>query len=581
MIQDPAHEVVLGGLALMENGYPVEYPEGYTLSVESDDTTWGNPQAKSTTLYSMLSAGSLVSRDPDDNRSPVVRVKVSASGPEGLELGEAALMAVCNKPTTLEWLPPQTGAIKAVFDVVDSSLEFLFDDLDEMRMTRTWRVSMSALPYARDEHLTVSPAVPFVAGTVVDSGSSTTNWTASRPAGASMSVVSGAITSTYDPSLIQGGYYGTNLNRAFATPLDVSVSRYFAVDWKASVPSYHGFLVNGSGGLTEVRRDPLAGGFVRSYYQVPASMTSVSRFDFGIVHAVQPSGSATLSVDQVQVMQALPMIGTARHQLRTIDVGGSAPTQGTIQVTHPSSGLGECIVYSYESQGGYQPVLSPYRILSGEFFADASAVNNGYWDLTSTHRWAIPVDALPHGEAVLMFRAHNTEVGPCTFDWTAFSEMGGGVLGQVSGSFTHTFEVANDPQMVIVPVTMDLPTVPMGPSGIISLDVRRQAIGGPGASYMHEAWLFSTKGSLNIVFAGPRRNLIVRAPSLDEPHGSMWCGDTADGSDWYSVSGEATSRQHHTLKPGINNVYTLTATALDAQVSATHFNRHHTHPKGA
>jgi hypothetical protein len=38
-------------------------------------------------------------------------------------------------------------------------------------------------------------------------------------------------------------------------------------------------------------------------------------------------------------------------------------------------------------------------------------------------------------------------------------------------------------------------------------------------------------------------------------------------------------RQNHELVPGANNIFTVTSTALDAEVSATHYNRvAHTHP---
>jgi len=584
---DPAHEVILDGLRLMQSGRPAVHP-GFTLTVRGQDTQWGNPQPVIVTLLSMLAAGSLVSRSPDANREPTLLVDVSCNVNDGdaLAAGEAALMGVCNHPADLEWLPPQANAERAVFDVVDSSLEHVMDEVRELLLIRTYRIKLSALPYARDEALTTAAAVPYAAPVIIDTGSATTNWTVIFPTGATVTVVSGAVTSTYDPSINSSGLYGTKLRRAFPVAIDTSVNKYVAVDWKSSVPSYHGFIPNAIpfGNLAEVRRDPLTGGYVRSYYQLPASVNSMTEFTFDIIHPAQPAGSATLSIDQVQVMQALPVIGTGRQLLRTIQVGGSAPTQGTIDVTHASSGLGEAMVYTYESQGGYQPPLSPWRTLPApgvDFTTDSSTLNGGFWALSTLVRWAVPVTALPDGEAVLVMRLHNTLTGTCTFDWSAFSEMAGGVLGMVSGQFSHTFAVANTPVTVVMPVPLNLPTVPMGPNGLVSLDVRRLAAAGPGASHLHEGWLFNTEGSLSIVGAGSRKRLSLEAPSLAEPLGAMWVGDNADKSDWYSVSAEATSRQHHTLKPGSNNIFTVTTTAVDAAVAASHYNRHHTHPKSA
>lgn len=583
MIQDPAHEVILSDLALMENGQPVDYADGYTLAVMADDTSWGNPQARSTTVYSMLSAGSVVARDSDDNRTIVLRVSVTAPSVAGLELGEAALMAACNRPTLLSWLPPQSDASRSVFEVVDSSLEFLFDDLDELRFTRTWRITITALPYVRAENETTSPAVPSAAAVVIDSGSSTTNWTSGHGV---VSTVAGAVVSTYPAGTQVGLFYGTRLTRVFPTPINTTTNKYLAFDWKASVPPYHTVRVNGdpSNNLAEVRRDPLAGGYSRSYYRLPADVTQLTSALLDVIHGSGNTGSATLSIDQMQVMQALPMIGTGRQQIRTIQTGGSAPTSGSIDVVHATSGLAEVIVYTYETQGGYQPALSPWRTTAGTFIADGNALAGGFWDLSTTpYRASVPVDALPHGEAFLMIRAHNTAIGSCIFDYAAYSEVvPGEVLGQEGGQFTHYFEAANVPRFILVPVPLNLPTLPMGPSGRVAIDVARFTAGGAGTTYIQESWLFNTAGSLSIVNVGTRKRLSLRAPSLDEPQGAMWTGNAADESDWYSVSSLATSRPPggHILKPGINNVYTATTGAVDASVSATHFDRGHTHLTG-
>jgi hypothetical protein len=238
-IANPVHGLSLGGLQFVANGQTVVYtdaPSGdtYKFNVLDTDTQWGNAEPVTETLLSMLTDGSQVTYLRDDNREPSLSVLVEASGAAGLAAAEAALRAVTYKAAELIWQPPSSASAKTVFDVVFSRLDHQMDSLDERWFRRSYKISLQALPHARSATKVLTAAVTTAAPTVVDSASSATNWSAPAPTGATVSVVSGAVRSTYDPSL-GGSYYGTILRRTAS--LSVATSKYIAIDWKSSITS--------------------------------------------------------------------------------------------------------------------------------------------------------------------------------------------------------------------------------------------------------------------------------------------------------------------------------------------------------
>ncbi len=587
MITDPAHEVILGGLNLMLDGKPVDYPEGYRLKVMGAETNWGNPQPVISTLLSMLSAGSLVSRDGDDNRSPVLLVQISCDMPDGqaLAAGESAWRGVCTRPTTLEWLPPQPGAARAVFDVVDSSLEHVMDEVGEVLIKRTWRVLMSALPHARSESLTVTPAVVAGSAVVVNNGSSATGWTAPRPAGAAVSVVSGAVVSTYNPAMNSGEFFGTALR--LTQTVDTSVTKYLAVDWKSSIPVYIGLRVNdGAANLPEVRREPIAGGYTRSYFYVDSFMSrvgagvdSVTVLEFGTVHPAQPAGSATLSIDQVDRMNALPSTGTSRQLTRVVQVGGSVPTYGSIDVVHPTApfGMGRIIVYTYPGASPFNPALSPWTSTSGTLTTDADTYSGRTFPLATLTEFLVPATAVPEGEVELVLRMRNTtSSGPVNITWGADCRQSGLYVGGFENGATLVQAPLNEWRFQTLGV-VNLPPSRIGPAGFVRVYVHQDTSTYTDTAIGDELWVLHTSGSLTMLDAGLMKRLRINAPSLEEPSGSIWLANNEDFSDAYSASLLCDSRQHHTLTPGTNMIFTA-VDALGAEVSATHFDRWHTHP---
>jgi hypothetical protein len=338
-IANPVHGLSLGGLQFVANGQTVVYtdaPSGdtYKFNVLDTDTQWGNAEPVTETLLSMLTDGSQVTYLRDDNREPSLSVLVEASGAAGLAAAEAALRAVTYKAAELIWQPPSSASAKTVFDVVFSRLDHQMDSLAERWFRRSYKISLQALPHARSATKVLTAAVTTAAPTVVDSASSATNWSAPvGPTGATVTVVSGAVRASYDPSIaVAGGSaYGTTLRRTAS--LSVATSKYIAIDWKSSITSAYAFQTDATfGNLPEVRREPApTAGYTRSWFQVPDSVTTLAWLQFIILHPAYPTGTATLDIDQVLLAATLPVSGTARQLMRTIDPGGSVPAEGAHQ----------------------------------------------------------------------------------------------------------------------------------------------------------------------------------------------------------------------------------------------------------
>lgn len=156
---------------------------GYIIEASSSDdgTTWGNPDAVVTSIQSQLLDGSLGKITSFENRAAEIAVRLLAVDMDGLERGEAELMAEVYRDgwNQLVWTPAGSSN-PTVYDVVYGDLQFTFDDLDELRCIRNYTLTLTCLPRPRSDapvtvaSLPVQPDDPAV--TVINDGSSATGW---------------------------------------------------------------------------------------------------------------------------------------------------------------------------------------------------------------------------------------------------------------------------------------------------------------------------------------------------------------------------------------------------------------------
>lgn len=586
-VSNSVHGLSLGGLALVENGTDKTYtdaPSGetYTFRVLEPDTQWGNPEPVTTTLLSLMTNGSQVIKLRDENREPSIALTIEASGAAGLAAAEKALVAVVGEPAELKWQPPSSASVPTVFDVVWSELEHQMDSFEERFLRRSYKIALQALPYARSATQVITPAVATAAPTVVDSGAATTNWTIQSPAGATLSVVSGAVRSTYSPATsIGSGLYGTSMRRTatFSTATD----KYIAVDWKSSIPSIFSLFINGSlTALPEARREPgTVAGFTRSWFQVSSTVASVTSFEFNIIHPAN-TGSATLEIDQVQKAATLPASGSARQLTRTITPGGSVPAEGTIKVEHASSGLGQVIVFSHPIQDGYSPPLRQWRVAGDTPTADPVGSVSGFQNsLVTTMSYMIPAASVPTGDVQLWARLVKATAGSGTINGAAYSAAAAGAYLGDFQNFAVTRTFPNN-QWVLVPLAqLTLPTSKIGSAGFVQIDLVSTNLN------IDEAWLFAMdKGRLTVLDCGTgtptvgsiSNRLRITAPSLAEPFGSIMVGVASDWSNAHTPAASTVlcNQTGHRFEPAGSTVFTVTSGPTDASVSLEHYPRGHT-----
>jgi hypothetical protein len=572
---EPDCSIELGGLLLLDQGDAVESVDGYTLSVMGEDTNYGNPQPVTTTVYSMLRDGSIVTRDRDDNRQPVLLVEVAAGLNDGnaLALGERALMAVCRRPAELKWTPPQAGATPVVFDVVDSNIDFLFDEMDELQLRRTYRITMSALPHGRGEDEVVVEALtpPPVSPTTVtvDTCDSATGWTAS-----------GTLSQT--GGYVQSGFAGglappatTTLTRAGT--VDFTPTDYCIVEWDGTSAGTHGspssFTMDNG---TKVSDQNLGGGWIKSYFRFAADQPSLT---FQASWGPAPSSPGALRIRDVKRSDTGPIVGTGRQSFRSLNIGGTVTTQGSIDIVS-ADGTGwllDTIVYTSHGNNGAQPHLSPWLTLPVSRTSDTATITGGWHATNVTTRWVIPKTALPDGEYLLVARLNDSSGGTRAITYTAVSRMGGVAIPGDSQSATVQVPLPTAGAWNhVVLGTLDLPFTPLGDDGDIQIELV-----GVATTVLDEAWLFDTAGRLTIVDDVNHPRLSIRAPSLEHETGGLWMGVSSDQSDWYGAirNAIAVPAGGHDLEPGANNLFVVsTGPVINHVVTSKHYERVHTHP---
>lgn len=589
LIANPQHAISLGGLSLVSAGKPVTHPAGFTTEVSADGTTWGNPSVAVSSLISQLSDGDMVRQDRVGNREPVLFVRITANGHAALVSGDTALSAVVGHAAELTWTPPGPGSPTTVIDVVHSRMDHQWDDMNSRRYVRVWVVTMSALPWVRSAAKVVTPAVTPITPTVVDSGSAVTNWS-SPSSGAVVSVVTGAVTSTYSPSVSTAGFFGTTLVRNLPGTLNTSSAKYIGIDWKASLTVLQAARTSASpANMTEVRRDPApTAGFVRSWYKLADTVSSISSLTFGVIHPSNAAASATLSIDQVLLANELPSTGTARQRTRIVAPGGNVPAEGDVLVQSPTNALGRTIVFSHPAGGGYTPSLRQWLTSSSGPIANAGMVSGFYNDLTAPMVYSVPISAIPESGAQLWIKCGASTTSAVRINWSATTWQGGVAQVNSRQSGNTLISVPSvGPQYLfpIANVTLPPSRVADSGTGYVVIIVERDASSSATNVTLDETWVFATdRGRLTVIDCGdnpatPGLNgsrLRISAPSLTRPYGELQVATLADWSNsWEPAGGNILCDQTgHKFDPETGSViFTVTAGATDAAVSFEHYNR--------
>jgi hypothetical protein len=577
-IDHSRQSVTLGGLPLMVDGEDVESEEGYTFRVVGDDATLGDAEQVVSVLMSMLTDGSIIHLDRDDNRQPSFIVEIECPFDDGLALarGEAALRAVCKRPVELVWGPPQAGALPAVFDVVNSTFDLLYSDLDEGIVVRAYRIGMSALPYARSHEETVFTAEPVPpadgvpALTTINNCDTTAGW--SSPVD-TVTDVGSAIRVTGDSGATLLRTVGVLTTAAGA----FTAKPYVVFEYRLGPYSSMTVRVPDAFGgfpLTKVISFTQSGGWVQAWWRIPDSVDLDDLTGLVFEQDVSPipvPAASWFEIRDVSAAASAATVGTNRQLLRNLNIGGTETTQGSIDIVHPTTDLGDVLVYvRHAGEAPYVPSISPYT--TGGVSTPGNVSGLQFSDDTLT--FVIPADAIPPGEYHVVARINREFVAqPMTVTMTAESRLGGSAV--VEGApIVNQVTAPADTWVLRSLGSITLPPAPIGSSGEVALEIAVTSGGFDASIEWDEVWLCHEDGTLTIVEGVDRPRLSIISPNLDnEGNGAIWASEDADLTVAYSVASKCLARDHHDLEPGDNMLLTVTTGVGGAPASATAYKR--------
>lgn len=591
------HEFDFGDFALVPAN-----PSGKAWTTNTlAELDFGNPEPVVAPIQSLLQDGSLAEILSHENRSIVIRVEISGPDLAAVEDGELALMAEVNKGrNVLRWQPPDSFAHPIIFDVIWSRLDFAFNDLDELRPVRTFTITLNCAPFGRDaeetvvEAITTGEVLPSPTPATVDACTSATGWayTYTTSIGGVITtgptVVSGVVRATLQrgttgktgPGPVSLTLTRTGLSADMtSTPfLVVSLATYYSqFTWTGSE-----FTINGTA-IAPIGRSGNLFYFDCSAIPTITSFSATTRF---LTRALSGDGNPAVYFDVQDLTRTNmpPFVGTGRQQFRQFTVGGSARTQGSIQLAHETAALGDVLVYTCaaDDAGGSQPPLRQYRTAGDATPSpDASTASGASTSLNSgiPETFDVPANAVAEGTHSLMAIVKSAATGWKAITVAVSSLVGGNELG--GRTQVHLVNLTTTAWTVVELGRVTLPPVALPPGSTSFVRIKMSST---DAVSLDEALIFhGTKGALTWVkcgtgtpaAGGPSSRAWLDTATLDRPDPAIWLGTTANGSDSRHAIGLTEVPHHgtHMLEPGLINLYTLTLGATNAAASARYFRR--------
>ncbi|MFS3128669.1 hypothetical protein ACLM5J_09715 [Nocardioides sp. Bht2] len=551
----------------------------FKLALLADGYEVGSPQQVVAQVESQLFDGDLEEITRYGNREMKFRVEVSAADGEALAQGEKALMAQLARPNTLRWLPPVPPVEATVFDVITSWMEVDSDggaDLDELRCIRVYEITARCMPFGRSETETITPALPPTGGpspvvTVVNDCTSTSGWTATL--NGAPTPVTLATSGTAVVAKAAGGV-GADFTMTWTSgsAIPLAGTPWIALDCSPAMPfgrfgQSPTISINGGAPIS-----PSVANGSKIYFLVAASSFTSIRISTSVIS--ERGYAPALGVADIFRQDITPAIGTGRQLMRVLEVGGSAPTQGSLALEHSTAPLRQTVVYTNAEDGrGYQPPLRPFRASGGEVTPDATTVSGARSAMvTGTPEvYEAPMANLQAGEHAVLARVRATgTAGPRTFTRITTPRSGGESLDLQSHWTRPSISTAWQwVAMADALVTVD-PAV--APNGVFRVSIESNLVD------IDECLLLNmTTGSLVRVDAGASTRLWIDSPTVSDPRPRIRVGTAADGSDARHIAMDQVAEFSILgFEVGTMNVFTA-CEALNAACSLRHFERWHTH----
>jgi hypothetical protein len=577
-----------GSVALMSEGAPAGLP--YTIEASADGSNFGNPEAVIAEVQSRLQDGSLAQVTSYGNRSAPIYLQITSDTYDGLDAGEEALVAEEQRPgyNTLAWTPDEDDAAVTVFDVVYAQLDFLFDDLGELRKDRRFLATLTCYPHPRSDTevvATAAPTPPDEPTTVnVNNGSSTTGWSATRN-GASFTPTSSGGAVKFGGSVASTSHITAVLTGSFT---GYGTTPYVMVNWArlntgpVDTLDFLGFADGVAMQLVSEGPSPTTG-YTRSTFRVPTGTTSVAAFSFQFDVGSSAHVIGSMSIDSIDRTDAAPgSTGTRRQLYRTLPVAGTMRTQGRLAIEHDTDALDEALVYVYANDGsGYLPSLRQFYYAGGTVTADDTLYSGARNMLDTQVSYLIQANLLPGGSYRMYARLRGNSAGPVTLIAGSLASMGGGsVLG--SSADLATLDITTDWAIYDL-VGMSLPPVKLVSPASAYVLITLQDGDTSGIDIdVDEVWLFNEDiGGLTHVdcgtgtgaTGGPSNRLWLDPATItNDGKDAVYVGHSADRSDAFNPGDKLKGWTAPVFEPSSVNVFTACA-AEDVAVDLSHYPR--------
>lgn len=600
MLVESDHSLTLLGLPLVvdgEGGGTIDYE----FEVSADGTEWGNPDVAIASLASDLSAGGIEVIDDIENRSGTIFVRVASHDADMLAVGGEALYALMGRPGEMSWRSPKAD-VPTVHDVSYVRVEFLFDDMDELRLTRAFRLTVRCLPWVRDPERTTITFPDAGAVTEIDDGTSTEDWSVigsfGQPVG-SVAVSGGAVRATFETtsSDLGDGRWRTFMQRA--RKISVATESYLRVRWRASTAVWPLLVVESGAGaqtLSPVRTTPSTSlpGFTVSWFQVPTDWSVVSMFKFGTYGTTTAPGAsapAWVEIADIGRASAPDSVGSSLQRIASHVPVGTMDTELSLTVTHPTQALGRTIIYTHPINEGYGPALRPFLAASSPVTADASRVSGAWQSIVADPSlYVVPAGMLPpgKGQAWALIGAPSNS-GLVRLWVTCHAHVGEQTVGLTQSFIVEVYLTVG--QWSLLPLAQfSLPPAAVGPGGKVQFGIQRETPSSFGEVLIDEFFVFARdKGRLTVAdcgsgaptSGGAANRLMLREASFAEPNGALLVGTKADGSDAHGAV-VASSREAHEIDRNGSIVYVAAETggfAVDASYFARYGHSAHRAPR--
>lgn len=578
-----APEWRLGALSLVDAPFLVAFGADH-----------GSPESSADVLASFLTDGDIEVGGHTGNRTVVIPILLEGSDLLELSEAEKALIAESVKAQNTLYVDPGDGFAPPFQMTVfggPGSVVWNRDDVYEQQGYRSFTLTLRALPYVYSATETITPALAASGTTTatVDDLSSATGWAGmAQDATVTPTAAAGAGTLTVDLGTPASGLSPAFLSLTRTGSIDTSSTQYLLVDWKpnidGSVDSFTARANSSSVGLAKIAEmSSPSTGFTRTWFQ--SSVPTITDIRFQIVlRGGYSSTNATLTLDNLARSDVRPTIGSNKQQLRTLDVGGSAPTTGSLAVSHATAALGNLLVYTCpDDNSGYAPSCRPYWTgSSGSTSVDSSTASGSYDSLAvnGSSTFDVPTRALPEGEYLVMGSvAGLVNATSAVISWSAVPVLGATLLSSLANGPAITIPTAGADfyrmGMIHLP-TMAMPDSPLSKIRFSAYVVSFGGASSGAAVRFDELLLYNmTTGDLSQfkcgtgtpAVGGPAKRLWIDSPAVtNDGLGQYVMGTAADRSDAFSAAPSAASLGVHDFEPGSMKVHTVAmgpATAVD------------------